>query len=392
MSYKHNILVFGAGPLQRSIIKCSVNSGNFTVAIDPDSEAIAKNDSDHFEMVPGSDLEATIEVIRKHNIEGIVTAATDKPLVMMAKAAARCDLPFYSVETAENCTDKFKMKQQFQANGIPCAKGYLITDHSEIKFFPSIIKPLDNSGSRGVFFIDNAGESKALFDESSKHSKTDQVLCEEVIEGREFSVEAVHGENWTRVLQITEKITTQFPHNVEMAHIAPATIDNSTSKEIGSLITKIAEGLGFKFCASHTELKLHKGKLVVIESSPRLGGDYITSHLVPLSTGIDIEKLVLELSVRLDPEIQNADTNFAGIYYIELPQGIVKQIDSLNDVAEIDGVELIQFDLAVGDEVPEIRNSLDRYGHFIIKRESRQELEELKQFVLDQIKQRILVD
>jgi hypothetical protein len=60
-------------------------------------------------------------------------------------------------------------------------------------------------------------------------------------------------------------------------------------------------------CPSHTELKLCDNKVYIIEIACRLGGDFITSDLVPLHNGIDMLDNLIRLSlgekVKVDPLI-----------------------------------------------------------------------------------------
>ena len=152
MKERKSVLVFGCGELQKSIIGRAHNMGLYVVGIDPCKDAFCKDSVDAFEVVGGQDYEGTCAVVEKYGIDAIVTAATDKPLVMMARIAEKYGFPFYSIETAQWSTDKFQMKQRFMEGGVPCAKGRLVKSVSEVEDFeyPVIIKPRDNSGSRGV--------------------------------------------------------------------------------------------------------------------------------------------------------------------------------------------------------------------------------------------------
>lgn len=391
MSSQNNILIFGAGPLQSSIIQRSVDKGNFTLVIDPDPNAMARNLADRFLVVPGNDFDKTCEIIVQYGINGIATAATDKPLRMMARIAEKFNLPFYSISTAEKCTDKYKMKAVFEAHKIPCANGYLIQNSSEIHSFPCIIKPVDNSGSRGVFYVENTSMADQLLLESHQHSSSDQILCEEYIDGKEYSVESIHDSFGSKVVQITEKITSTFPSNVEMGHIAPAGVSEEIAAEICALIDRIAKAFCFENCAAHTEIKIKDQNITVIETSPRLGGDKITSSLVPLSTGNNIEDFVLDLSIGIKPDVRNNTPLHAGIYYIKLPDGVISSVGSLDEIRDLNGVVELDFSLKIGDKVPAIRNSLDRYGYFVLQAVSRDKLDKLEREVRCSLREKIIV-
>ena len=141
---KKSILVFGVGELQRSIIRRARLKGLFTIGIDPCADAVCKDEVDAFEIVGGQDFEGTCAVVEKYGIDAIVTAATDKPLVMMARIAENYHFPFFSLKTAQWSTDKFQMKQRFIEGGIPCAKGYygIIIFQSSLSLGHSNIFPL----------------------------------------------------------------------------------------------------------------------------------------------------------------------------------------------------------------------------------------------------------
>lgn len=138
--------------------------GLYTVGIDPSQDASCKDMVEAFEIVGGQDFEKTIEVADRYKVRGIITAATDKPLVMMARVAEKLRLPFFRIETAECSTDKLLMKQKFQEAGIPCANGFLLHSMEELTNlnvdYPVIVKPRDNSGSRGVIYCTNFKRSR----------------------------------------------------------------------------------------------------------------------------------------------------------------------------------------------------------------------------------------
>ena len=296
---KKSVLIFGVGPLQKSIIDRAKLMGLYTIGIDPAADATCKDEVDAFEIVGGQDFEGTMAVARKYQIDAVVTAATDKPLVMMARVAKELNLSFYSVETAQWSTDKFQMKERFELGGIPHAQGRLISkvEEAEGLVLPVIVKPRDNSGSRGVKLCRDKNDLQICIDEALESSKLDTVLVEEFIEGPEYSIESLHYDGKSEVIQFTEKKTTEFPYNVELGHIQPANISDENKQKICEIIEKIGIALNFVNCPSHTELKINERGIYVIETSPRLGGDYITSTLTPLSTGVNLEDELLKISL-----------------------------------------------------------------------------------------------
>ena len=378
---KKSVLIFGVGELQLSIIKRANQMGLFTVGIDPCEDACSRAECCAFEIVGGQDYEGTLAVAKKYNISAIVTAATDKPLVMMARIAMELNLPFYSVETAEWATDKYQMKKRFIEGGVPCAQGRLIHSADEAKdlYFPVICKPRDNSGSRGVKLCKNLQELQECIDEALQYSKLDTVLVEEFIEGREFSIESLHYDGIAEVIQFTEKKTTEFPYNVELGHKQPANLSEDQKNAIREIITKIGAALKFENCPSHTELKINDRGIFAIETSPRLGGDFITSTLTPLSTGINLEDQLLHIALgeKVDTTTGRLE-KASGVCFFSYPKGEVISIsDKISEVSSWPHISNFDMKLKVGDKINPITSSLNRYGQFIVSGDSRADVEKM---------------
>jgi carbamoyl-phosphate synthase large subunit len=177
-------------------------------------------------------------------------------------------------------------------------------------------------------------------------------------------------------LQFTEKTTTPFPYNVELGHIQPANLTEEQREQIRKIIADIAVALGFENCPSHTELKINERGIFIIETSPRLGGDYITSMLTPLSTGINMEDQLLNIATNtLVDTISGRIEKASAVHFFSLPEGTITSIDpQISKVKECDGVELFDFKLKVGDKVNMITSSLNRYGQFVVSAEDKAEI------------------
>ena len=392
---KKSILIFGVGELQRSIIRRAKLKGLFTIGIDPCADAVCKEEVDAFEIVGGQDYEGTCAVVEKYGVDAIVTAATDKPLVMMARVAEKYGFPFYSIETARWSTDKYQMKQRFMEGGVPCARGRLIAkaDEADDLYYPLIVKPRDNSGSRGVKLCRNKEELQEAMQEALQYSHLDTVLVEEYIEGQEYSIEGLHYDGKSEVIQFTEKTTTEFPYNVELAHKQPANLTENQKNDIRELISKIAQYMHFENCASHTELKINQSGIFVIETSPRLGGGNITSHLVPLSTGINMEDQLLKIAFdeKIDT-LKGRITKASGVRFLDFGEGAVVSI--LEDIEKVNTWRNLidfQYNLKEGTKLHSFKTGLDRYGQFVVQTELRSELDLLMEEYHKKIKSLFII-
>lgn len=368
---KDSLLIFGGGPLQLSILGVAKDMGFNTIVIDPDSNAPGKEFADEFYAVAGDDFDRTLQIAQKHHIKGIVTAATDKPILMMCKIARELNLLFPSYESCDTLLDKAKFKEFLKLNNLPHAKGIELNGNylpNQIEIAcPFIVKPVTNSGSRGVIKVENFEKLSKAIAETLKHTKDERYLIEEYIEGDEISVEALVQNGIVHIVQITDKIVSEPPYNVELGHIQPSKYYYLKGK-INELLQILIDKLGLDNCALHPELKINNDKITFIEIGPRLGGDFITSHLVPLSTDVNIEKLLVKIAIGLEINISVKNLS-SMVSFFNFTEGLILkneiEIDELK--SNFPSLLTVQFDLKTSDKIPNISNSLERYGSVILK-------------------------
>ena len=118
-------MIFGGGELQLSLIKTAKKMGFSTIVIDPDENAPGKDISDLFFVVSAEDYQSTLEIAKNHKVKGLVTTATDHPIIMMAKIASELNLRFPTLESVSTILDKAAFKKVLQKSNIPCSKAIL---------------------------------------------------------------------------------------------------------------------------------------------------------------------------------------------------------------------------------------------------------------------------
>jgi biotin carboxylase len=367
----NNLLVFGGGILQISIIEIAKKLGFRTIVIDPDHNAVGVEKADIFVRVDANDYLKTKKIADEYNVKGIVTSATDKPILMMCQIADELNLPFPSYISCETLLNKGKFKGFLKENHFPHAPGQVYDilmkiDAPEYKY-PVIVKPLINSGSRGVFKCEYPEKLMDTIKETLLFCKDDKFIIEEYIEGDEVSVEAIVYNRKVIIVQITDKIVSASPYNVELGHSQPS-IYSYKKEEISNLLQKVVDLSGIDNTVIHPELKINNDEITIIEIGPRLGGDYITSRLVPLSMEVNLEEIQIKIATNT-PFKLNIVEKASLISFLDFPPDkIVKKIISEDRLKRI-FPELIEFKhiLNKGTQINRITNSMNRYGHYILK-------------------------
>jgi carbamoyl-phosphate synthase large subunit len=377
-------MIFGGGDNQLSLIKAAKALGVTSLVIDPDPNAVGRKICDHFEVVAPKDLNRTLEVAREYDIDGIVTGQMENPLQLMAEVAEKLGLIFPSKEVIKRCRNKFLMKKAFLAHDIPCANGMLLEadaspddlDISDLTF-PLIMKPLDAFSSRGVLKVSDNNEILEHLEETRSFSSSGDILLEEFIEGKEYSIETITYRGMIEIVQYTEKIITAFPRTVELGHVQPADLDGTTRNMVDQIVKNAIRALGIDNSASHVELKINGDDIRIIEIGARLGGDYIASYLTTASTGMSMDRAAIQVALGEKPDVTHPEAMYSKISYPVFESGkTISEIGDLSDMLD-DQLVFVKVFFNAGDIVPEITDSAKRLACFIVRAESREELEKV---------------
>ena len=379
---KHSILIFGAGINQLELIREAKKMQITTVVIDPSSNPPGKDESDFFYQVDGKDYNTTKEIAIKHRVKGIVTGQMQNPLSLMAKLANELDFLFNSPDVVEKSQDKWLMKQSFQKNNVPCAKAILLAydedffDCNLTNFiFPLIIKPKDAFSSRGVYKVNNSDELQEYLSESRSFASNGDVLIEEFLEGKEYSVESITYRGITEVLQITEKFITPFPNTVEMGHLQPAALTLKQTERITAVVKSAINAIGINNSASHAEVIYTSEGPKMVEIGARLGGDFISSYLTKASTGVNMDKAAVQICLGIKPLIKKTQNKFSYARYFSLKLGsVVERIDDYSFITELDDVVFAHIFIKAGDVIEKVKHSGNRSGVVIVQADSRDEV------------------
>lgn len=318
---KTKLAILGASYLQLPLVKKAKDLGVETHCFAWKDGAVCKEICDYFYPVSVLDKDYILAKCTKIKIDGITTIATDIAVPTISYVAQHLGLISNSEKSAEISTNKGAMRSQFELHGLSSPK-YLVVEKykagmgKDLKF-PVIVKPVDRSGSRGVNKVENDAELEKSIEIALEESINKRVIVEEFIEGDEVSVETISWEGKHHLLAITDKVTTGSPNFVELAHHQPSLLPQDLKKRIESLTKKALDSLGVRYGAGHTEIKINgNGHLSLIEVGARMGGDFIGSHLVELSTGYDFLKGVIDIALnRFSLPYQKLERS-AGVYFL----------------------------------------------------------------------------
>lgn len=383
-------MIVGASAGQVPLIKKARELGYCIAVADYNSNAIGVPLADKFYNVSTVDEEAILKAAKDFKPDGITTMQTDMPMRAIARVNEVLGLCGIDRTTAMNATDKVAMLKCFNRFGLASPRYVVIRSSlNEVNkgfSYPCIFKPADNSASRGVLLVNSEAELETAYKYSREFSRSGDILVEEFMQGPEVSVEILVWQGSINVISVTDKITTGAPYFVEMGHKESSALPEQSVAEIEKLATKAVRAVGIRNGQGHVEIILTKEGPKIVELGARLGGDFITSDLVPLSTGVDMLKETLRIACGEIPDLEKKFLKGSAVLFIKAEKGTIKKIEGIELALEIKGVKRIELFKNVGDKSVDVHNSLDRIGCVIAQSENAEQALEVCREALKMIK------
>ena len=386
------LFIIGASILQLPGVKRAKELGYEVAVADYDENAIAIKYADRFYHVSTIDIEGITEAAKDFGADGIMTLATDMPMRCVATACKKLGMPAISFETAVKATDKGEMIKAFKEHNVPSPWFFIVENNEKLQEikdkieYPCIIKPLDNAGSRGVILVKKEEDLLNSFDYSAGNSRGAGVIIEEYMQGNEVSVEIMVTDGEVNIITITDKLTTGAPYFVEMGHSQPSRLPIDVQNDIKDVATKAVKAIGINNGPAHVEIMATAKGAKMVELGARLGGGCITTHLVPLSTGVDMVEGNIKCSFGVKPDVTPKFQKGSAIRHFNVEDGTIKSISGVEEAEKIPGVMEISFVKGVGDTVQGLKNSSDRVGYVITQAEDAEKAVEICEKVMDIVK------
>lgn len=396
------LLVLAAGILQVPVIKKAKEMGVYVVAADGDPNAVGLKLADKPIVVNITSEEDMLRVAREEQIDGVIHPCSEVCPYVMGRINEELGLSGITREMSLRATNKHLMREAFEKYGAPSPKSFCFENAEEAwdcfcNELPNdgILKPSRNSGSRGIAKVEKGlnslkGVTKEefveLFERSKAESRDKSVMLEQFVEGPEFSVEIIVWKGQVNVLTVTDKKTTEAPYFVELGHNQPSTFPTEIVEKIKSAAVAGVKALQVNNCACHAEVKVQDGEAYIMEIGARMGGDFISTELTHLSTGIDMVAAAINCALGIEPCLEpTEETHGVCIrYFCPKPGKLVSisNTEALNDPR----VYLWEIYHKEGDMIPEVTSSLCRSGHVIVTEETPQKAIVYAESLLNEVK------
>ena len=372
------LLVMDGSALAACAVKRAKDLGLYTIVANfyPTEQSPSKQVADEAIMVDISDIDAMLAIIEEKNIDGIFVGWTDSHLPFYAELCSRAGLPCCGTKEQFDIlsNDKRRFKEYCLKYDVPVPQEYKLTidfdrdDLNRIEY-PVIVKPADESGSRGIRKCSNEEELIENFIWSYNRSKSKKIFVEQyidspqeiflhyTIQGGEFSLSSAF-------MKYRAKSETEVAASAILHMFAPPQIE-MYKKTAEPAAVNMFKNLGLKNGVVMLQGFIKGDIFYFYESGLRMGGEQFYVFAERLN-GVSALDLMIEFSVtgemgssnvkKLDnPHFSKSCCN----YYVTLKPGIITAIKGIDEVSRMSQVLQVTTFKGVGSVI-DPTNSLDR--------------------------------
>lgn len=382
---KQTLMILGAGQCQVPIIKQAQQMGFETIAVSigGDYPGLAVAERSH--EIDVREKERILEIARREGICGILTDQTDISVPTVAYVADQMALPGIGYDCALRFTNKYKMRQLCEKIGIPVPRYFQASSSKETYKqaqqlgFPLVVKPVDSQGSRGVSKVNHLDELEGKFENAIAYSACRHVILEKFFSGREVVTQGFISDFDYTNLIIGDRDYFDLPDIfIPKRTMFPSLLGEELKQKILELDSHLIKSFGPRFGITHNEYLVNDqtGEVCLGETAIRGGGVFISSDLVPLACGVNVNELLIEFASgrRKNSGIDKSRlcNRAAGYVCFYLPEGVICRVEGVDKVKSLSGVHKAYLqDLKIGKPIRQIRDKTMRLGPILVSGKDR---------------------
>ena len=382
------LLIIGAGIGQEPIIQKAKARGVHVTVVSIPGPYPCFGLADDIVYKDIFDRDGIVEMARKKGITAVVSDQNDLMMPTVAYVAEKLSLPGNRFDTVMSYCNKNSFRNLCDKVGIPSPKHIAIKSEDvevcNIVFpLPWIVKPADSQSSIGVKKVNNPEDLNAALMVALEKSPTGSAIVEEFFEGREVVCEGFINEGKYYLLSFADRRYFNLKGvMIPSQTIFPSTLSETIRNRIVGYEQALANSTKPSFAITHSEYLVNEltGEIRIVETALRGGGVYISSDLIPMATGIDINDVLLDKSlgieVNVDEVFKNRSDRASAYVCFYLPEGIVQSVSGVEELKALPFVRKAYIDdLTIGQQTMPPTYKGARKGPILVQGENRKDLE-----------------
>jgi biotin carboxylase len=378
------LLVLGAGPAQLGLLAAARARELHVIALDREPSAPGFRYADRRAIVSTEDESGIERLAAAERIDGLIAPGIDWPVAIAARVAQRLGLPHpISPETATLSTSKLRQRERFAEAGVPqpqyvvCSGAAEAAEAAQSIGFPCVVKAPDRQGQRGLTLVGSADEVAEAVRIALDASRSATLLVEELVPGREITVNAFSVDGHFFPLTITDRLTAQLPaFGVALTHAWPSELEPAQIGGVVEAASSAARAVGIENGPSYTQVLVGPDGPRVGELAARLGGGH-DAELCRVALGVDLNGASLSAALGEEIPVPSlspvAKVGGACVRFLVAPPGELREVTGVQEAFALDGIRGIRIYRRPGHRFGGLRRGADRAGAVLAVGDSRQE-------------------
>ncbi len=331
------------------------------------------------------DKEKNLAFAKAEQVDAVVTDQSDIAVPTVAYVCEQLGLPSIGRQAAERFTNKHVMREYCQRLGFPTPEFTLCRSKSEAHAFaakvgyPFVLKPPSNQASRGVTKITSNDQIDDAFDIARHYSADSIVLAEGFIPGVELTVDGIKTSDKHYCLATSYK--THYKHNPMVAKqlFFANKHPEIDFKQLHEQHNDLIRHLDLPFGQTHAEYKFYNGNFYLIEVAARGGGTLLSSHIVPLMSGVDANQMLIRMALgeSIKMIVPDPASRVTVMEFLEFEPGEIAYIEGVDDASVLEGVISVQLNIEAGSVIKPASDDSQRHGHIIASAQTASQLDAL---------------
>lgn len=393
------ILICGGGFGQVPAIEAARRLGIRSVVVDRSADAMGMALADVAEPVDIVDVDAVLEVARRHDVGAAMTLQSDIGVPTVGAVVDALGLKGNGRTVAERCSNKIETRHALAAAGVPQPR-YAVAateaeaiDAAQRIGFPCVVKAPDSSGSRGVVKVRGAGDVAGAYAEAKRYSRIGLVLVEEFIAGFETGAQAFSLDGACVSVQVHNDFMSPPPFMIPVGHSFPSSLPGGVLARVEEAVAGCVEALGISWGPSNIDLILREdGTPAIIEVGARLGATCLP-ELVTCYTGVDWVSAAVLAAFGKPCDLASRHHQPCAAFILQAPaDGILSGIGPPHEMLSHPDVLEFEVTASPGDRVSRLRKGTDRIGKVVTKGKTAAEAEALARAIADAVRFEVQAD
>jgi biotin carboxylase len=354
------------------------------IALDREPSAPGFRYADRRAIVSTEDESGIERLAGAERVDGLIAPGIDWPVAIAARVAERLGLSHpISPETATLSTSKLRQRERFAEAGVPqpqyvvCSGAAEAADAAREIGFPCVVKAPDRQGQRGLTLVGSADEVEEAVRIALDASRSATLLVEQLVPGREVTVNAFSVDGHFHPLTVTDRLTAALPaFGVALTHVWPSELEPA---QIGAAIeaaAAAARALGVENGPTYTQLLVSPDGVYVGELAARLGGGH-DAELCRVALGVDLNGAALAAALGEELPVGTlspvAKVGGGCVRFLTAPAGELREVSGVQEAFALEGVRGIRIYRRPGYRFGELRRGADRAGAVLAVGDSREE-------------------